>query len=249
MRAHLLAAALGLMLLPAAARGAGRRVRPLFEPTDLELEEPGTLEADLQLGYVRGPDAGRVVVPDLELDLGLTRNLELDLDGSYAIEGPQNGPFAFDHAAPDSLWLSAKLGVELLDLGLGLQLGPKFPTAAGSHGVGGEALLLVGKHDGRWHAALNGGGFVDPDGGGGRPRGIEGGVDLGVDLGALSLTAELGGVKFFSTDPAQLVATAGVTWSVTERLDLSVVGLGGFLNGGDRYGVLLGISPKVSLWH
>jgi hypothetical protein len=248
MRAPLLAAALALALAPSIARAAGRRVRPLFEPTDLELEAPGTLEADVQLGYIRGPEAGRVVVPDVELDLGLTPDLELDLDCAYAVEGPPNGAFSFDHAAPDSLWLSAKLGLELFELGLGLQLGPKFPTAAGSHGLGGEALMVIGKQDGRWHLALNGGGFVDPDTGAGRPRGLEGGLDLGVDFGALSLTAELGGVKFFSGDPAQLVGTTGVTWSASDRVDLSLVALGGFFHGGDHYGLLFGVSPKVTFW-
>ena len=31
-------------------------------------------------------------------------------------------------------------------------------------------------------------------------------------------------------------------------LDLSIVGLVGLLSGGDREGVLLGISPKLELW-
>ena len=31
-------------------------------------------------------------------------------------------------------------------------------------------------------------------------------------------------------------------------LEVSVVGLGGFLNGGDRWGVLLGVSPTFRLW-
>src|SRR5436190_20858536 len=103
MRAHpSILIALLVATLPSVAHAA-RHVRPIFEPTDLELEDPGTMEADLQLGFVRGKDAGRVVIPDVELDLGLTRVVELDLDGAYAIEGPQSGSFSFDHAAPDSL--------------------------------------------------------------------------------------------------------------------------------------------------
>ncbi|HET6280626.1 MAG TPA: hypothetical protein VFH73_06660, partial [Polyangia bacterium] len=141
----------------------GRVVRPIFEPTDLELEEAGTLDLDLQIGIVRGRQASRLVIPDLEVDLGLGSNVELDIDGAYAIEGPQGGSVSFDHPAPDSLWVSAKLGVELLGLGWGIQLGPKLPVAAGSHGVGAEALLLVAKHAGRWHTAFNGGAFIDPD--------------------------------------------------------------------------------------
>jgi hypothetical protein len=239
-----------LLLCSAAPARAERRVRPIFEPTDLELEESGTVEADLQTGFVRGNEAGRLVMPDAELDLGLTRTLELDIDGAYAIEGPRTGPFGLDHAAPDSLWVSLKTGIELWNFGLGLQLGPKFPTASGSHGLGGEVLLLIGEHVGPAHIALNAGAFIDPDTGGGRPRGLEGGLDLELDVTkSWSLTGELGAVHFFSPDPAQLVGTAGVTWSPTPRLDLSLVGLYGFFGEGDRYGVLFGVSPKFSLWH
>src|SRR5215831_19696756 len=139
--------ALAAVLSLAGAREARARrgVRPLFEPTDLELENPGVVEMDLQVGAIRGPQSGpwRAVLPDFELDVGLLRNVELDLDGAYAIEGPATGPFSFDHPAPDSLWLSVKLG--LLDfedegrgLALGIQGGPKLPAAAGSRGVGFE---------------------------------------------------------------------------------------------------------------
>jgi hypothetical protein len=140
------------------------------------------------------------------------------------------------------------VGVELWGLGWGLQAGPKLPVAPGTRGMGAELLLLVAKHAGRWHTALNLGAFVDPDGGDGRPRGLEGGLDLAVDLGAFALTAELGGVHFFSPDPYQLIGTAGIVWSQGERLDLSLTAVALGLGGGDRYGVLLGVSPKFRLW-
>src|SRR4051812_32257065 len=35
-------------------RTAAARHRPLFEPTDLEMEDCGTMEVDLQFGLVRG---------------------------------------------------------------------------------------------------------------------------------------------------------------------------------------------------
>lgn len=243
------------------ARAAGRRVRPLFEPTDLELEEAGTVEADLQTGWVRGSDADRLVIPDLEIDLGLLPNLEIDLDGAYAIAGPDGGGWGLDHAAPDSLWAALKLGIASVDwpdqaagVGLGVQIGPKFPVAPGTHGLGFEAVLLAGARRGRWHVALNLGGFADPgaEGGGERPRGLEAGLDFDLDLdaaGIWSLTGELGGVAFVSSDPHQLVATAGIAWSVRPDLDLSLTGLWGFLDGGDRAGLILGLSPKISLWH
>jgi len=62
------------MVVPAVLAGGGparARPRPHFEPTDLDLEDTGVLELDLQLGPVRGPDAWRVMLPDFELDLGL----------------------------------------------------------------------------------------------------------------------------------------------------------------------------------
>src|SRR5439155_16024967 len=93
------------------ARPANARNRQLFEPTDLEMEKEGLVELDVQMGAVRGEGPWRVVVPDVELDIGLTRNVELDVDGAYAIEGPDDGSFSLDHAAPDNVWIAAKLGL------------------------------------------------------------------------------------------------------------------------------------------
>ena len=240
----------------ASAPAGARAIRPLFEPTDLELEATGVTEVDLQLGAIRSQGPWRVVLPDFEVDVGLLPWLELDLDGAYAIEGPSTGPFSFDHAAPDSLWPSVKIGIyddhdeQLGRSGaFGVQVGPKVPVAPGAHGLGVESLLLFGYVYHRLHTVLNAGGFVDPapDEMSGRPIGIELGLDLELDLDDInrfSLTGEVSGVAFVSDDPGQLLATAGLTWSVTRSLDLSVVGLWGFLAGSDRYGALLGVSPK-----
>lgn len=246
--------------LGAGRPAAGRTTRPLFEPTDLELEDAGVVEADLQMGAIRGQGPWRAVLPDLELDVGLLPWLELDLDGAYAIEGPSTGPFSFDHAAPDSLWPCAKIGLYGAHDGgagrgvaIGVQVGPKLPVASGAHGIGVESLLLVGGAIHHFHAVLNAGGFVEPApaAGAGRPAGIEVGLDIEQGLDAAerySLTAELSGVRFVSDDPHQLLATAGFTWSVLETLDLSVTGLWGFLNGSDKYGLLLGVSPKFRMF-
>jgi hypothetical protein len=56
------------------------------------------------------------------------------------------------------------------------------------------------------------------------------------------------GTHFTSSDPDQLQATLGFVWSVRPTLDLSLTGLVGSLSGGDRYGLLFGISPKVRLF-
>src|SRR5262249_17071378 len=141
-----------------------RRVRPLFEPTDLELEDTGTLEVDLQLGVIQSRGPARIMIPDFEIDFGLLPNLELDLDGAYAVEGPSRGPFSFDHAAPDSLWPAAKVGIyDARDetagtaFALGVQVGPKLPVAVAAHGVGIEALALVGTAFARTHLVWNAG--------------------------------------------------------------------------------------------
>jgi hypothetical protein len=244
---------------PAMARTG---VRPLFEPTDLEMEDTGVAEFDLQFGAVRSTQGPfRAVLPDFELDFGITRYLELDLDGAYAIEGPETGPFSFDHPAPDSLWPCAKIGLfDYVDDGggksittawaLGLQAGPKLPVGAGAHGVGVEGLLLIGHTIGRTHLVLNAGGFADPhpDADSARPVGIELGLDLDQDIdrqGHFSLTGEFSGVRFVSQDPHQLSATLGLAWAPVEAFEISIVGLWGFLDGGDRYGLLLGLSPKI----
>jgi hypothetical protein len=241
-------------------RSASARRRPLFEPTDLEMEDAGTVEVDLQLGLLRGQAPWRLAVPDFEIDLGLGRGVEIDIDGAYAIEGPDDGGFSFDHPAPDNLWTTVKLGLydevdEDTKVGwaIGAQLGPKIPVAHDAHGVGYEALILVGRHSSSdRHLVLNLGGFVDPGGtiSSQRPMGIEGGVDLSIALHGtdLSVTGELAGVRFFSPDPHQLHATAGITWASMSALDFSLVGLVEFLGGADRAGVLLGVSPKIALW-
>jgi hypothetical protein len=238
-----------------------RAIRPLFEPTDLEMEDTGVAEIDLQLGFVRSQGPWRLVIPDFELDLGFLPWLELDLDGAYALEGPADAPFSLDHAAPDALWPSVKLGLydshdsdAKTGRAIGAQLGPKLPVASGSHGVGFEGLALLGGSLRRLQLVLNIGGFVDPapDALSGRPIGIETGVDMQLkldDVDRFSLTGEISGVYFLTPDPDQFLVTGGFTWSVLSNLDLSIVGLYGLLPGSDRYGVLLGISPKFRMFH
>ena len=232
----------------------------LFEPTDMELEDPGVMELDMQYGVVRGENAYRLSAPDFEFDLGLTSNLEFDVDGEFAIGGPNSGTFSFDRPAPDNLWTSLKLG--LLDFAdpqmdiawtLGMQLGPKFPVAQEAQGIGFEGLALLGCRLHHTYVVLNLGGRVDPAGGGDSPRptGIELGIyfEQPVDKDDVwALISNIGGIRYFSPDPHQLTTSAGIQWSPTDALQLSVVGVYGWLSGGDQYGVLFGISPKFRLW-
>ncbi len=253
-------AALAALVVAAQPGVAEARPQPRFEPTDLELEEPGVTEIDLQLGPVRGQGPWKLVTPDFEIDLGLLPRLELDLDGAWAFEGVtpgSPGSTLFDHTAPDNLWLSAKIGIaDWRDperdraVAIGLQVGPKLPVANGASGLGLEVLALVGSVWSGSHLVINFGGLYDPSVMGGRPRGIEAGLDLELELvpDRWSILGELGGVSYVSSDPNQLSGTAGLQFSPTKMLDLSVVFLVGFLSGSDQYGLLFGASPKFALW-
>ena len=234
------------------------RAGPLFEPTDLEMEKTGWLDVDLQVGPTRA-ETWRMVIPDLEVDLGLWPTVELDLDAAYAVEANDPNRFTLDHPAPDNVWIAAKLGLgdwraegSTHAWGAGLQLGPKVPVARDAHGAGYEALFLLGYTWGENHIVLNLGGRVDPGAqpGGKRPVAAEGGLDLDLESGLrdVSVIGEIGTVLYFSPDPDELHMTAGLKWSPSENLDLSVVGLVGFLPGGDQLGLLLGASPKFQLW-
>jgi hypothetical protein len=248
-----------LVALPGVALGRPH-VRRHFEPTDLELEDPGTTELDLETGFVRSQGPWRMVAPDFELDLGLEHWLEIDIDGAYAIEGAPDKPFSFDHSAPDPLWPSAKVGlIDIVDeeqsrtYAAGVQLGPKLALFPSSHRIGVEGLLLGGVSFGGTRMALNLGGFADPspDTSSPRPIGIESGFDWEHDIGdaaRYTIGGELSSVVFISDDPAQLQLTFGPSYAATEWLDLSITGLVGFLPGSDRYGLTFGVAPHLPLW-
>ena len=81
--------------------------------------------------------------------------------------------------------------------------------------------------------------------------GIESGLDLEIELGAnqrSSVLGEFSGVRFLTEDPNQLLATADLRWAALPSLDLTFIGMWGFLAGSDRYGLLLGVSPKIHLF-
>jgi hypothetical protein len=269
-RALIVAVPTVLLLLSPRELAARTGIRPLFEPTDLELEEPGTIEVDVQAGAIRGQSPWRIVVPDFELDFGLMRGLELDIDGAYSVQESPPGSLSFNQAAPESLWCAAKIGLfdwadddgdksdaardRVVSWALGTQLGPRLPVAPGTHGIGAEGLLLVGHVIHRAHLVLNTGAFVDPSPapGAGRPVGLEAGLDLDRDIdaaGHFAVTAELSGVRFISADPNQVLVTAGLAWSPVPATQITVTGLWGFLAGSDRYGALLGVSQKIQVFH
>ena len=250
---------LGVLLVVSDA-GAQQTVRRRFDPEDLKLEEPGVVHADLAFGVVRGETAGRWLVPDFDVDVGLAPNVELGVDGAWAIEGTPQRLYALDHPAPDNLWLSSKVGLwEARDAvrktvwAFGAQLGPRVPVAPGAQGTGFETLALLGRGVGPMHLVFNLGGLAEcgAEVSRGRPVAVLSGVDASFDLdakGKFALAADLGGVFFVTGERSQLSSTAGLVWSVTSWLDIGVSALTGFLAGGDRYGAIVNFSPKLALF-
>jgi len=239
------------------ASNANAAPRSTFEPTDLELEDPGVLDLDVQLGFFRG-DPSRGVVPDLELDLGLAKNVELDLDTAYTREGPPGGSLPLSSTVYDPLWLSAKLGLyashdERGDgWAIGTQIGPRFALARDARSVGYEGLLLLGRSIAPLHLVLNSGVVIDPSSARFPRRvGVEVGLDAVYELdskGRWSLLGEVAGVRALTDDPHQLYATLGIAYAMHRYLDVTMVGMVGFLSPGDRYGFLVGFSPKIRLF-
>lgn len=209
---------------------------------------------------MRGKTAGRWLVPDFDVDVGIAPNVEIGLDGAWAVEGTPDSLYAFDHRAPDNLWLSSKIG--LLDSkdaanatawAAGVQLGPRVAAAPDARGIGFQGLGLLGRAIGRTHTVLNLGGLVEPGAeiARARPTAVLAGVDFTVDLdehGVFSIAADVSGVAFLSHDEDQLTSTAGLVWAALPWLDLSASGLVGVLAGGDRYGGYLNVSPKLRVF-
>ena len=255
-----LAAAVLLAVVTIAPPRRAFAAKTHFEPTDLSLQDPGLLEVDLQLGMARSDGPWRAVLPDAEINLGLTERVEIDIDFAVGIEGRPGRAFTFDHVVTDNVWLATKLGlwdrrddVAGTAWAFGVQLGPKLPLATGAYGVGYEALLLLGRTVRTTHLTLNVGALIDPGAevARRRPIGVEYGLDLDQDLGRdsdFSILAEIGGIHYFTRDPDQLQVTGGVQWSPSDRLDLSLSGLIGLPPGSDHFAILVGISPKVRLW-
>lgn len=244
---------LALLVVFACALGSPRTavskpIHPRFEPDDLELEAPGTIELDVQIGAIRGATTWRTVAPDLEVDVGILPNLELDLGWTYAFEVPRL------HSTPDNLWLSTKVGLfsrhdDNADKlwALGLQVGPHLPVVAGATRPGWESLLLIGRMTPGAQVVLNVGGVIEPQAGA-YQLGLETGFTLDLPLdqrGTFGIGLALASVYFFSHDPSQLTATATFNWMAAATTTLSLTVLAGFTSGSDRFGVLLGVAQKV----
>ena len=243
------------------ARSAdAQRRRPRFEPTDVEVSPPGQLGVDLELGVVRDGSALHAYLPDVEVDLGLTDEVELDVDGTLSLSGPDPdtwNPLALD---PDNLWVSLKVAVaghrdrrRNTSWAVGFQAGPRVALAQGAHGLGGEALVLVGGHVRRLHLTANLGAYSEPavTGQSTARRALLGGLDVALDLdarGAFTLQGELYAVFAPESGEHEFGVSAGLAWSLTPRWALAATAIVGWANGGPSAGLLLGVSPTFQLW-
>lgn len=254
MKASVAAIAVFGIAFAAARPAAGQRPRHEFEPTDLRLQPAGTVELDLQGGLVTGEDGRRVFAPDFETSIGIADHAQLEIDGTFGLDEDSRA------VALDNTLVGLRLGI--LDLhdsptstsawSAGIQAGPRLPTYPGARGLGFEALAIGGRSAGRLHLYGQIGALVDclqssPGVAAYRPTSLESGIDLDLDLDdhdEWSLKGELGYVKYFSIDRDQLHATAGPAVRVAPWLEVSVVGVVGFLAGGDRAGVLLGATTR-----
>ena len=254
-RASRLALLAAMLTTSGSASAAVRRLH--FEPDDLDLEQPGILDFDFQAGPLHGDSAGknRLLLPDFEIGLGLTRNVELDVSGSFSIDETRGKPHQL---TADPLWVGTKLGLfdEVDERGnswaLGVELGPRFPVIDAG-GVGFGVLGLLGFTHRRLTVVLNAGTLIDPGAtrSAQHPTGLVVGLDFNQDLDAKSiwsLQSELGTAYYLTSDPHELSFTFGATYSITPRLDVSLTALGGVLPNTDHAGLMLGVSPELDLW-
>ena len=241
----------------AIAAGGGIR-RPRFEPSDLEMEEPGHLDLDVQVGATRGDGlhGNRLILPDFEVDLGVADGLEIDVEGAFGVDHFHSSQA---HLASEALWPGVKAMVWDSRISpasdgwaAGVQLGPRLPIL-NARGIGFAAVALGGFARSSTHLALNLGGIVDPidTATSTHPTSLVAGLDLDFDLnnnGTWSFVGEVAAAHYVSDDPEELNATAGLVWGVSRRLDLSAIVMASAVAGTDRAAVIFGASPKIVLW-
>ncbi len=221
------------------------------------MQLPGQLEADLEFGLFADDSGLTAQLPDFELNLGLTREVEFDVDGTPMLSGfgAAAGPLAF---SSNNLWFSLKIGLAGArqrgterSWGVGVQLGPRVAAAAGSQGLGAEALLLVARHWPRWSLVANAGAYQEPPARGAPTvdRGLQAGLDLTHDLtDVVGFEAELFAVVTNGVAEHQVGASAGVAWQCNDHVAVSARVVGGLLGAGPGIGVSLGVSPSLRLW-
>lgn len=238
-----------VFLLPARAE-ARRFYRARFETDTLELELPGEIEIDSQVGgfYGDGHDKSRLVVPDVEIDVGVLDWLEIDLDAALIVSQLEPEQVML---VGDPIWLTAR--VDVLNLrdsesgatfGIGLQAGPRLPSVQTPVGVGFGGLVLFGGGTRDLHVIANVGALLDYK----QKRAVLYGVDVEYELGERwSVLGNFAAAYYFG-DPQQLLLGAGGAYRPNQRVELSLLAIGGPFVHGDRAGGLFGVSYSLQAW-
>lgn len=250
---------LSLLLLAPSPVLARRFFRARFEPDTLELQKPGVFSVDAQVGAIGGEGdrdgdglgANRLLLPDFEVELGLLSWLELDVDGAFFLLDPGAEK---ERMIGDPLWTAARF--ELLNVGdkvggetfgIDLGLGPRWPTLHGAPGVGFAALALIGGGTRRLHGVVNLGTQLDRE----QPAALLYGLDLGLVAdkpGKWSVLGQVAGAFVLGHGQHQLLTNVGVSYEISEALELSVLGITGPAYRGDRLGILAGLTSDFSIW-
>jgi hypothetical protein len=204
-----------------------------------------------------GAAGNRIVLPDFEVDLGLTSRVELSIDGAFSVDHYDGDEQR--QLQGEALWTGVKLG--LLDFrdpdtqtgfAVGAQIGPRFATV-GSSGVGYGALGLLGYKGMAMHSTANLGYFIDP---GPRALGAHSrsavlGLDFAMDLderSEWSLLASMAFAYYVTDEPTEWLVSLGTAVDASKAWNFHLVALGGILPGEDRLGIFFGATPRFALW-
>lgn len=238
-----------LSLLPARAE-ARRFYRARFETDTLELELPGEIEIDSQVGgfYGDGHDGSRLVVPDVEIDVGVLEWLEIDLDAALVVSQLEPEQVML---VGDPIWLTARVDAfnwqdaeTGATFGIGMQAGPRLPSVQTPVGVGFGALLLFGGGTRDLHLIANVGALLDYH----QKRAVLYGIDVEYELGEhWSVLGNFAAAYYFG-DPQQLLLGAGGAYKANKSLAFSLLAVGGPFVRGDRAGGLFGVSYSFQAW-
>ena len=155
-----LLAALALFGISPAAFAKTRSFR--YYPQDLDMELPGRAEADLRLGWSGGAAQPHLVAPDIQLDLGLSRTLEIGLDVQAGTLARGDGWTFTDFA-----WISAKH--LLLDhrarskaVAVGLQHGLRLGQGLLPDALGYQGVVLASLRSPKAMVVFSLGAYGDP---------------------------------------------------------------------------------------
>jgi hypothetical protein len=239
-----------LQPLPVQAR---RLFRARFEVGTLELEEAGAFAIDGQLGATYGDaeDGSRLVAPDFEVDIGLLKWLELDIDSGYSLVKLERGE---RHWVGEPVWTALRFDLYSWErgetgrtFGVGLQVGPRFPNLRNLGGVGFAGLLLFGGGTRTFHVVANIGGSVELAHAFGLIYGVGFQQELS-DEHNIALIGQLAAIEYFDDSPSQLLLSVGAQKGLSDELEVELVVLGGPAYAGDRIGVLAGATYRHGLW-